>query len=88
MRLSIETLKKIEAEFGEFDISQVLGGSNDMYLRFGYWNQINSGKLTEILGTSIIVEEDSDYDDDCGYKHMYRLFDTIFYNKTKLNELY
>ncbi len=30
MRLSIETLKKIEAAFGEFDISQVLGGSKDM----------------------------------------------------------
>jgi hypothetical protein len=88
MRLSIETLKKIEAELGEFDISQVMGGTNDMYLRFGYWNQINIGKLSEILGTAIIVEEDSDYDDDCGYKYMYRLFDTIFYNKTKLNELY
>jgi hypothetical protein len=88
MRLSIETLKKIEDELGEFDISQVMGGTNDMYLRFGYWNQINIGKLSEILGTAIIVEEDSDYDDDCGSKYMYRLFDTIFYNKTKLNELY
>ena len=88
MRLSIETLKKIEAELGEFDISQVMGGTNDMYLRFGYWNKINIGKLSEILGEFIIVEEDSDYDDDCGHKYMYRLFDTIFYNKTKLNELY
>jgi hypothetical protein len=88
MRLSIEVLKKIESELGEFDISQVMGGTNDMYLRFGYWNQINIGKLSEILGTAIVVEEDSDYDDDCGSKYMYRLFDTIFYNKTKLNELY
>lgn len=88
MRLSIETLKKIEAEFGEFDISQVLGGSNDMYLRFGYWNQINANKLQDIIGTSIVIEEDSDYDDDCGNRYMYRLFDTIFYNKTKLNEIY
>jgi len=88
MRLSIEVLKKIESEFGEFDISQVMGGTNDMYLRFGYWNQINTGKLSEILGESIIVEEDSDYDDDCGYKYMYRLFDTIFHNKNIINELY
>jgi hypothetical protein len=88
MRLSIETLKKIEAELGEFDISQVMGGTNDVYLRFGYWNQINVGKLSEILGEFIIVEEDSDYDDDCGHKYMYRLFDTIFYNKNKINELY
>jgi len=81
MKLSIETLKKIEAAFGEFDVSQVLGGSNDMYLRFGYWNQINEGKLQEILGTSIVVEEDSDYDDDCGNKYMYRMFDSMFYRK-------
>ena len=81
MRLSIETLKKIEAEFGEFDISQVLGGSNDMYFRFGYWNQINEGKLQEIIGTSIVIEEDSDYDDDCGNRYMYRMFDSMFYKK-------
>lgn len=81
MRLSIEVLKKIESEFGEFDISQVLGGSNDMYLRFGYWNKINEGKLQEIIGTSIVIEEDSDYDDDCGAKYMYRLFDSMFYRK-------
>ena len=81
MRLSIEVLKKIESEFGEFDISQVMGGSNDVYLRFGYWNKINQGKLSEILGEFIIVEEDSDYDDDCGSKYMYRLFDSIFYRK-------
>ena len=81
MRLSIEILKKIEAEFGEFDISQVLGGSNDMYFRFGYWNQINEGKLQEIIGTSIVIEEDSDYDDDCGNRYMYRMFDSMFYRK-------
>lgn len=81
MRLSIDTLKKIESEFGDFDISQVLGGSNDMYLRFGYWDQVSIGKLQEIIGTAIVVEEDSDYDDDCGHKYMYRLFDSIFYKK-------
>ena len=81
MKLSIETLKKIEAEFGEFNISQVLGGSNDMYLRFGYWNQVNTGKLQEIIGTSIVIEEDSDYDDDCGNRYMYRMFDSMFYRK-------
>ncbi len=49
MRISIETLKKIESEFGEFDISQVLGGTNDMYLRFGYWEQVDAQKLQDIL---------------------------------------
>jgi len=81
MRISIETLKKIESEFGEFDLSQVLGGSNDVYLRFGYWRDIDASKLQDILGTSIVVEEDSDYDDDCGHKYMYRLFDNMFYRK-------
>lgn len=81
MRLSIETLKKIEAEFGEFDISQILGGDNGMYLRFGYWDQVATGKLQEIIGTSIVIEEDSDYDDDCGNRYMYRMFDSMFYRK-------
>ncbi len=30
--LDISTLKKIESEFGSFDIKQVMGGSNDVYL--------------------------------------------------------
>ena len=45
MRLDIKTLKKVENEFGTFDISQILGGSNDVYLRFGYWNQVAIGKI-------------------------------------------
>ena len=81
MELSIETLKKIEAEFGEFDISQVLGGSNDAYLRFGYWNQVNTGKLQEIIGTSIVIEEWKNDDDEGGSKYMYRIFDSMFYKK-------
>ncbi len=78
MRISIETLKKIESEFGEFDISQVLGGTNDMYLRFGYWEQVDAQKLQDILGPSIALEEDDYFDDDCGTKYMYRLIDSIF----------
>lgn len=71
--LSIESLKLIESEFGSFDIKQVMGGSNDVYLRFGYWRRVNVGKLQQIIGDSIRVVEDDDYDDDCGYKFMYRL---------------
>ena len=77
MRLSIETLKKVESEFGEFDISQVLGGTNDMYLRFGYWDSIDAQKLQDILGPSVVVEADDFYDDDCGNRYMYRLIDSI-----------
>ena len=79
MRLSIETLKQIETQFGEFDVSQTMGNPNDIYLRFGYWEAINVQKLQDILGTNIIVEEDNDYDDDCGNRYIYHLFDSLFY---------
>jgi hypothetical protein len=50
-----------------------MGGSNDIYLRFGYWQRVNVQKLQEIIGQSIKVVEDDDYDDDCGNLFMYRL---------------
>lgn len=71
--IDIKTLKEIEAEFGNFDIKQVWGGTNDMYLRFGYWSRVDVNKLQEIIGNGIRVVEDDDYDDDCGYQYMYRL---------------
>ena len=71
--IDIKTLKEIEVEFGSFDIKQVWGGANDMYLRFGYWRRVDLNKLQEIIGSGIRVVEDDDYDDDCGYQFMYRL---------------
>ncbi len=71
--LSIETLKQIESQFGNFEVKQVMGGSNDVYLRFGYWQRINPNKLQEIVGPSIKVVEDDLYDDDCGYLFSYKL---------------
>lgn len=71
--LNITKLKEIESEFGNFEIKQIMGGPNDIYLRFGYWNRVNIEKLQEIIGQSIKVTEDDDYDDDCGYKFSYRL---------------
>lgn len=71
--IDIKTLKEIEAEFGSFDIKQVWGGTNDMYLRFGYWRRVDLNKLQEIIGSGIRVVEDDDYDDDCGYQFMYQL---------------
>ncbi len=71
--LGISTLKKIEAEFGDFEIKQVSGGSYDVYFRFGYWRGIDIDKLQDIIGGSNEVVEDVDYDDDCGHLFMYRL---------------
>jgi len=71
--LDIETLKQIESQFGKFDIKQVMGGSNDVYLRFGYWRRVNVGKLQELIGYSILVVEDDIDDDDCGTLYSYKL---------------
>ena len=73
MRLTIETLKKIETEFGSFDVSQVIGGSNDVYLRFGYWRRVDPMKLQSIVGAGIRVVEDDLDDDDCGTLWSYKL---------------
>ena len=71
--LNIETLKQIESQFGKFDIKQVMGGSNDVYLRFGYWRRVNIGKLQELIGAGIRVVEDDIDDDDCGTLYSYKL---------------
>ena len=71
-KISIKTLKEIENQFGEFDLGQFYG-SNEVYLRFGYWNQIDLVKLQEIIGSSIRVYEDEDFDDDTGWNYSYKL---------------
>jgi hypothetical protein len=68
-RISIATLKEVEKKFGEFDIDQVIGGSNQVYLRFGYWNRVEVTELKKL----ILVEEDFCDDEDTGAKFMYRL---------------
>ena len=50
-----------------------MGGSNDVYLRFGYWGRVDAAKLQETLGNSAKVVEDDYYDDDCGYLFSYKL---------------
>jgi hypothetical protein len=77
MRLYLNTLKEIETEFGEFDVSQVFGGDNDVYLRFGYWNSVDGAKLQQIIGNSVKVVEDVFEDDDCGYLYSYKLKRTL-----------
>jgi hypothetical protein len=73
MRIDADTLVLIRSEFGEYDISQVVGGSNDVYLRFGYWRRVNLQKLQDLIGSSIQVVEDDLYDDDCGTLYSYKL---------------
>ena len=73
MRIDSDTLVLIRSEFGEFDLSQVMGGSNDVYLRFGYWRRVNLQKLQELVGSGIRVVEDDIDDDDCGTLYSYKL---------------
>jgi hypothetical protein len=68
-RISIETLKEVEKKFGKFDIDQVIGGSNQVYIRFGYWKSVDVAELKKLVA----VEEDSCDDEDTGTKFMYRL---------------
>lgn len=72
-KINFDQLVQVKEQFGDFEIGQVMGGSNDVYLRFGYWDRIDPIKLQEILGNSAIVVEDDYYDDDCGYLFSYKL---------------
>ena len=72
-KIDFKTFQKINEEFGKFDLGQVFGGGNDVYLRFGYWNRVDVVKLQEIIGNSANVVEDDYYDDDCGYLFSYKL---------------
>ena len=72
-KLNITVLKKIEEQFGNFEIGQTYGGGNPIYLRFGYWSRVDVTKLNELLNPINEVVEDEDYDDDCGWKYNYKL---------------
>ena len=72
-KLSFKTLSKINEVFGDFQIGQVHGGSNSVYLRFGYWNRVDNEKLNEILSYEADSVEDEWFDDDCGWQYNYKL---------------
>ena len=72
-KISNKTLKEVENQFGDFQIGQTQGDGNSVYLRFGYWKQVDITKLQEIIGNSTQVVEDTDFDDDCGFQYSYLL---------------
>ena len=73
MRINADTLVLIKEQFGEFDVSQVIGGSNSIYLRFGSWRRVNTQKLQDLIGSQAEVVEDDIDDDDCGTLYSYKL---------------
>jgi hypothetical protein len=72
-KIDFETLQKVKTEFGDFQLGQVMGGGNDVYLRFGYWRRVDVTKLQEIIGAGILVVEYDLDDDDCGTLYSYKL---------------
>jgi hypothetical protein len=73
--LNKETLNTLEKTFGPFIIDRVWGGNNTPFLRFGYWRRVNVNQLQSIIGNEIIIEENDDWDDDCGGKYMYKMIE-------------
>ena len=74
MSFSPQILSKIESELGSFIIDQVVGGSYDNFLRFGYWKRVNHFKLQEIVGNQVVIVEDDLDDDDCGTLYSYKFY--------------
>jgi hypothetical protein len=72
MNISPLLHEQIQAEFGKYNVDNVVG-TNQMFLRFGYWKRVDVNKLQSILGDTISVIEDNLDDDDCGTLFSYKL---------------
>lgn len=88
MKIDISILKKIEEEFGQFEIGRAIGGGDHNYFRFGYWKPVDLVRLQAILPKYIVIEEDSDYDEDCGWKYSYTIYDTFELSSVYTNRTY
>src|SRR5210317_1152402 len=75
MKIDISKLKEVEKAFGQFEIGRIMGNGNHNYFRFGYWRPVDLGVLQAIMAPSIVVVEDDIYDDDCGWKYSYTLYE-------------
>jgi hypothetical protein len=72
MNISPLLKEQLQAEFGEYNVDNVVG-TNQMFLRFGYWKRVDVNKLQSIIGDTITVVEDNLDDDDCGTLFSYKL---------------
>jgi ABC-type uncharacterized transport system permease subunit len=72
MNISPLLHEQIQAEFGEYNVDNVVG-TTQMFFRFGYWQRVDVNKLQSILGDTISVIEDNLDDDDCGTLFSYKL---------------
>ena len=59
-----------------FVIDQVWGGSDDPFIRFGYWYRVDLDTLQSIVGNEYTVEENDDWgDEDTLTRWMYKLIE-------------
>jgi hypothetical protein len=72
MNISPLLKEQLQAEFGEYKVDNVVG-TNQMFLRFGYWKRVDVDRLQSIIGDTISVTEDNLDDDDCGTLFSYKL---------------
>jgi len=75
MKIDISKLKEVEKAFGQSEVGRIMGNGNHNYFRFGYWRPVDLGVLQAIMAPSIVVVEDDIYDDDCGWKYSYTLYE-------------
>ena len=84
MRIDIKTLKKINKEFGPYEIGS--DGQDKLYFRFGYWEYIESTKLAALLPAYLNVQAQLvDEDSDCGALWVYNVWDNRFKTEEKHN---
>ena len=71
MRLSLKKLKQIEKWYGSEDF-QIGAGNEYITLRFGYWCEIDTKELSEVIDRKVVLDMEI-YDDDCGWQYSYKI---------------
>ena len=72
MKISVDDLIKIKKELGEFEIGS--NSRDSLYLKFGYWKEIDLSNLNTILPEWMVVEKNLvDENEDCGELYNYNI---------------
>ena len=66
-----EQLKEIEKWYGSEDF-QIGAGNEYITLRFGYWREIDTKELSEVIDRKVELDMEI-YDDDCGWQYSYKI---------------
>ena len=72
MKRDIKTLQALEERFGPLDLDQTISQTPELYIRFGYWGQVDLDALKTLL-PGVGVREDSFDDDDTRTMYSYKI---------------